>query len=58
VRPPLASDATLQRHVLAATVISYVVVILDTSIVNVALELLADASTIVLAWRTRRSQPQ
>jgi len=29
--------------VLAATVISYVVVILDTSIVNIALERIADA---------------
>ena len=36
-------DATLQHRVLAATVISYVVVILDTSIVNVALEQIADA---------------
>ena len=34
----LVSDAvSFQRRVLAATVISYVVVILDTSVVNVAL---------------------
>lgn len=35
------SDRALQRRVLAATSISYVVVILDTSIVNVALERIA-----------------
>ena len=34
---------TLQRRVLAATSISYIVVILDTSIVNVALGSIADA---------------
>ncbi len=45
----LVSDATLQRRVLAATVISYVVVILDTSIVNVALERIADAFTTGIA---------
>ena len=45
----LVSDATLQRRVLAATVISYVVVILDTSIVNVALERMADAFTTGIA---------
>jgi len=38
-------DSTLQRRVLAATAISYVVVILDTSIVNVALETIAEAFT-------------
>ncbi len=43
--PVLVSDATLQRRMLAATAISYVVVILDTSIVNVALERIADAFT-------------
>ena len=43
--PLLVPDATLQRRVLAATAISYVVVILDTSIVNVALERIADAFT-------------
>ena len=43
--PVLVSDATLQRRVLAATAISYVVVILDTSIVNVTLERIADAFT-------------
>ena len=43
--PLVVPDATLQRRVLAATAISYVVVILDTSIVNVALERIADAFT-------------
>jgi len=43
------SDATLQRRVLAATVVSYVVVILDTSIVNIALERIADAFTTEIA---------
>ena len=42
---PLVSDATLQRRVLAATV----VVILDTSIVNIALERIADAFTTEIA---------
>jgi len=37
------SDRALQRRVLAATSISYVVVILDTSIVNVALERIAQS---------------
>jgi len=46
---PLVSDAVLQRPVLAATVISYVVVILDTSIVNIALEGIADAFTTEIA---------
>ena len=44
---------TLQRRVLAATSISYIVVILDTSIVNVALGSIADAlatSTEGLQW--------
>jgi len=45
MRPLPMPDATLQRRVLAATAISYVVVILDTSIVNVALETIADAFT-------------
>jgi len=45
MKPLLVPDATLQRRVLAATAISYVVVILDTSIVNVALERIADAFT-------------
>jgi len=35
------SDRVLQRRVLAATSVSYIVVILDTSIVNVALERIA-----------------
>ncbi len=47
--PLLVPDATLQRRVLAATAISYVVVILDTSIVNVALERIADAFTAGIA---------
>ena len=50
----LVSDTrTLQRLVLAATSISYIVVILDTSIVNVALGSIADAlatSTEGLQW--------
>jgi DHA2 family methylenomycin A resistance protein-like MFS transporter len=44
---------TLQRRVLAATSISYIVVILDTSIVNVALGSIADAlatDTAGLQW--------
>jgi len=45
VKLPLVSDATLQRRVLAATV----VVILDTSIVNIALERIADAFTTEIA---------
>jgi len=45
VKPLPMPDATLQRRVLAATAISYVVVILDTSIVNVALETIAEAFT-------------
>jgi len=44
---PLPMPATiLQRRVLAATAISYVVIILDTSIVNVALETIAEAFTV------------
>jgi len=45
-----ASRTTLlQRRVLAATALSYVVVILDTSIVNVALERIAEAFTTGIA---------
>ncbi len=46
MRPLPMPDATLQPRVLAATAISYVVIILDTSIVNVALETIAKAFTI------------
>ncbi len=42
---PVSDTRTLQRRVLAATSISYIVVILDTSIVNVALGSIADALT-------------
>ena len=50
---PVSDTRTLQRRVLAATSISYIVVILDTSIVNVALGSIADAlatSTEGLQW--------
>ncbi|WP_254074139.1 MFS transporter [Burkholderia sp. S171] len=49
----MSDTRTLQRRVLAATSISYIVVILDTSIVNVALGSIADAlatSTEGLQW--------
>jgi len=41
----VTGTSLLQRRVLAATALSYVVVILDTSIVNVALERIAEAFT-------------
>jgi MFS transporter, DHA2 family, methylenomycin A resistance protein len=50
---PVPDTRTLQRRVLAATSISYIVVILDTSIVNVALGSIADAlatNTAGLQW--------
>jgi DHA2 family methylenomycin A resistance protein-like MFS transporter len=51
--PLVTRSAALQRRVLAATSISYIVVILDTSIVNVALGSIADAlstDTAGLQW--------
>jgi len=45
VKPLPMPDATLQRRVRAADAISYVVIILDTFIVNVALETIAEAFT-------------
>ena len=46
MKPLPMPDTILQRRVLAATAISYVVIILDTSIVNVALETIAEAFTV------------
>ncbi|WP_298215694.1 hypothetical protein [Acidocella sp.] len=43
VEAEVSQSDLLQRRVLAATSISYIVVILDTSIVNVALERIAGA---------------
>ncbi|MGC7405353.1 MFS transporter [Pandoraea pneumonica] len=49
VAPPHHTQSTAQRRVLAATCVSYVVVLLDTSIVNVALERLSTAFDVQMA---------
>lgn len=49
VAPPHHAQHTAQRRVFAATCISYVVVLLDTSIVNVALEPLSTAFDVQMA---------